>query len=87
MESKPGHVKIITTEHKSILAQFLKSDVRQLSAGELHSFTNIEPVKISAILADLMAHGMVHHTDPGESGGAWLYHLTDYGRTFASGNT
>lgn len=83
MERTPGEIRL-TAEHKAILEQFRKFAGRRLSAEELNDLTNIEPIKISAILADLMAHGMLRYEEPEESGGAWVYSLTDQGRTFAS---
>lgn len=80
MESRHDEIRL-TAEHKTVLEQFKKYEGKHLSAGELHGFTNIEPIKISAILADLMAHGMVNHTESEESE-VWVYFLTEHGRKF-----
>lgn len=86
MEIRQDEIKL-TAEHKTILEQFRKFADKHLSASELHSSTNIEPIKISAILADLMAHGIVNHTESDESGGGWVYILTEFGQKFVSEHT
>lgn len=73
---------MLTTEHKIILEQFRKHDGEHLSPGDLHSYTNIEPIKISAILADLMAHGMLRQEKFDDPGAYWFYTLSDEGRKF-----
>lgn len=70
-----------TAEHKTVLEQFRKFDNRYLTSDDIQTLTNIEPIKISAVLADLTAHGMVHRKKSDERGGYWLYTLTDRGRT------
>lgn len=82
-ESTPEQIRL-TAEHKVILEQFKKFGDKHLSSGDLHNFTNIEPIKISAILADLISHGIVHHLD---APNGWLYILSDYGRKFVLEHT
>lgn len=78
---------MLTTEHKIILEQFRSHDGEHLSPGDLHDLTNIEPIKISAILADLVAHGMLHQEKFDDPAAYWLYTLTDEGRKFTIENT
>jgi DNA-binding MarR family transcriptional regulator len=83
MEKKLTEIRL-TAEHQTVLAQFGKSGSQRLSSDEIQRLTNIEPIKISAILADLMAHDLLHHTESDEPGGYWLYHLTEEGGRLVS---
>lgn len=72
-----------TAEHYAILAQFRKHDGGHLSSAVLHGFTNIEPIKISAILADLLAHGLLLRQDSLDAAEwGWQYILSEHGKKF-----
>jgi DNA-binding HxlR family transcriptional regulator len=73
-----------TSEHKAIMTQFRIHDGELLSSDLLQQLTNIEPVKISVILADLVAHGILHKVESGETEGWWHYQLSDYGRKYVN---
>ncbi len=53
-----------------------------LTADDLQQLTNIEPIRISAILADLTAHALLLESKSDERGGYWLYSLSETGRKF-----
>ncbi|MHB1351223.1 MAG: winged helix DNA-binding protein [Desulfobulbaceae bacterium] len=84
MEKNLAEIRL-TAEHQAVLAQFGKSGDKRLSSDEIQRQTNIEPIKISAILADLMTHDLIRHTESDEPGGYWLYHLTEEGERLVSG--
>lgn len=79
MHTKNREIFALTNEHKAILQQFLQHNNQSLSAADLHGFTNIEPIKISAIIADLVAHDMIHKTNADAHEDKWLYKLSEEG--------
>lgn len=71
-----------THEHRTILQQLKDAGGKMLTADDLQQSTNIEPIRISAILADLTAHALLLQSKSDERGGYWLYSLSEAGRKF-----
>jgi hypothetical protein len=88
--SKPGTVANISNiqkfifgdEHTAILSQIKKYDGKHLSADALQGLTNIEPVRVNAILTDLVEHDLLIQTNTDKVRGGWLYILSDNGRKY-----
>jgi DNA-binding MarR family transcriptional regulator len=87
MHTKNRELFALTNEHKAILQQFLRHNTESLSTADLHGFTNIEPIKISAIIADLVAHDIVRKTNADAHEDKWLYQLSEEGLKFSITNT
>ena len=73
---------IFGAEHKTILNQFKDNTGKHISADDLHSLTNIEPVRVHAILSDLVEHDLLIQSNTDSPRGSWLYILSDNGRKF-----
>lgn len=82
--NQPEQIRL-TAEHEIILAQLKKLDGSHLTSDDLQTLTNIEPIKISAILVDLVSHGLVHQIKSDERMGYWVYTLSDHGKKFVPG--
>lgn len=78
---------IFGAEHKAILNQFRDYKGEQLSADDLGGLTNIEPVKIHAILSDLVEHDFLVQTNTDKPRGDWLYKLSVNGRKYIQEHT
>ena len=73
---------IFGAEHKAILNQFRDYKGEQLSADDLGGLTNIEPVKVHAILTDLVEHDFLVQTNTDKPRGDWLYKPSENGRKY-----
>jgi len=73
---------IFGAEHKAILNQFKYYEGEHLSADDLGGLTNIEPVKVHAILSDLVEHDFLVQTNTDKPRGDWLYKLSENGRIY-----
>jgi len=73
---------MLTPEHRIILQQLKDAGGKMLTADDLQQLTNIEPIRISAILADLTAHALLLQSKSNDRGGYWLYSLSEAGRKF-----
>lgn len=78
---------IFGAEHKAILNQFRNYKGEQLSADDLGGVTNIEPVKVHAILTDLVEHDFLVQTDIDKPRGDWLYKPSENGRKYIQKHT
>ena len=73
---------IFGAEHKAILNQFRDYKSEQLSADNIGGLTNIEPVKVHAILTDLVEHDFLKQTNTDKPRGDWLYKLSEEGKKY-----
>ena len=78
---------IFGAEHKAILDQFKDYKGEQLSADTLTGSTNIEPVRVHAILTDLVEHDLLTQSNTDKPRGDWLYILSDNGKKYMQENT
>jgi len=78
---------IFGAEHKAILNQFRDYNGEQLSADDIGGITNIEPVKVHAILTDLVEHDFLVQTNTDKPRGDWLYKLSGNGRKYLQEHT
>ena len=78
---------IFGAEHKAILAQFKDFKGDHLSADALTGLTNIEPVRVHAILTDLVEHDLLTQSNADKPRGDWLYMLSDNGKKYLQENT
>ena len=73
---------IFGAEHKAILNQLKDYKKGHLSADDLQGLTNIEPVRVHAILSDLVEHDLLIQTDTDKARGDWLYMLSENGKKY-----
>jgi hypothetical protein len=78
---------IFGAEHKALLHQFSADKDEQLSADDLGGLTNIEPVKVHAVLSDLVDHDFLLQTNTDKARGDWLYKLSENGRKYRHEHT
>ena len=78
---------IFGAEHVAILSQFKNNESKHLSADALQGLTNIEPVRVNAILTDLVEHDLLIQTNTDKTRGDWLYIPSDNGKKYILENT
>ena len=78
---------IFGDEHKAILDQFKDYKGEHLSADTLTGSTNIEPVRVHAILTDLVEHDLLTQSSTDKARGDWLYTLSDNGKKYMQEHT
>ena len=73
---------IFGADHTAILFQFKDYKGEHLSADELQGLTNIEPVRVHAILTDLVEHDLLIQTNTDKPRGDWLYRTSENGKKY-----
>ncbi len=73
---------IFGAEHEAILSQFKIHKGESLSADRLQNLTNIEPVRVNAILTDLVGHDLLIQSNTDKIRGNWLYIPSKKGKKY-----